>query len=77
MIFKELADNAADAGGASLVVIDADTVVIADAGPGIAPEELASVFSTKRPLVSTKHWSTGAPTCWIAGVRCWRIGRGS
>ncbi|MCP5088598.1 MAG: sensor histidine kinase [Rhodobacteraceae bacterium] len=59
MILKDLADNAADAGGATLWVIDADTVEIADDGSGIAPEGLAEVFSIKRPLVSTKHWRMG------------------
>jgi hypothetical protein len=59
MILKELADNAADAGGASLAIIDADTVRIADTGPGIAAVDLADVFSIKRPLVSTKHWRMG------------------
>ncbi len=56
MTLKELADKAADAGGAFLEVIDVDTVVIADTGQGIAACDLAGVFSIKRPLVSTKHW---------------------
>lgn len=59
MILKELADNAADAGGAWLRVLGPDEVMIGDTGPGMAAADLADMFSIKRPLVSTKHWRMG------------------
>jgi hypothetical protein len=57
LVLKELADNALDAGshiraGAS----DANTFFIEDDGPGLdgGPEEIASLFSIRRPMRSTK-----------------------
>lgn len=59
LILKELCDNAADIGGALIQRIDDDEVVIADGGPGIAPDEVPLLFSVKRDLTSTKHWRRG------------------
>lgn len=55
MAIKELVDNALDAAEtASLVDIDPDTFVVADDGPGIAPEKVPTLFSVTRSMMSTK-----------------------
>ena len=56
MILKELTDNAADIGGASLTFTTNDTFIISDSGAGVPVEAL----SIKRPLTSSKHWGLGA-----------------
>ena len=55
MALKELADNACDAGGATINAIDANSCIISDNGSGISLD----AFDVKRPLVSSKHWRTG------------------
>lgn len=58
LVIKELVDNALDAGGRVTLREDSDWYIIEDNGPGIAgtPEEIATLFSIKRPMVSTKLW---------------------
>ncbi|HVX85280.1 MAG TPA: hypothetical protein VH253_10895 [Phycisphaerae bacterium] len=54
---KELADNALDAaGGAAVVELDDGSYVVQDVGPGIpgTDEEIAALFSIRRPLTSSK-----------------------
>lgn len=57
LVLKELADNGLDTGGSITVdQIDADHFVIEDDGPGIdgTPEDVAALFSIKRPMRSAK-----------------------
>src|SRR6516164_7809876 len=57
LVMKELADNALDAGSRiSIGPLDSDTFFIEDDGPGLdgGPEEIASLFSIRRPMRSTK-----------------------
>jgi hypothetical protein len=57
LVLKELADNALDAGShIHTGFLDANTFVIEDDGPGLdgGPEEIASLFSIRRPMRSTK-----------------------
>ena len=55
LVLKELVDNALDAGGAVQIGgLDGGGFYVTDNGPGIAPEEVAGLFSINRPLVSTK-----------------------
>jgi hypothetical protein len=57
LIVKELVDNALDAGGGvSLDVTDGNGFYVADDGPGIpgTDEDLARLFSIRRPLTSSK-----------------------
>jgi hypothetical protein len=58
LVLKEIADNGLDHPGATVSVrqIDKDTFVIEDVGPGLGgtPEEIASLYSIRRPMRSTK-----------------------
>jgi hypothetical protein len=55
MILKELADNALDAGAdVALEQVDPNTWVVADAGPGLAREQIVRLFAVNRPMTSTK-----------------------
>jgi len=56
LVLKELADNALDAGGRVDVGLRGDTYLIEDDGSGLdgAPEEIASLFSIRRPMRSSK-----------------------
>ena len=55
LVLKELADNALDAGGEVEVgEIDGGGYFVEDDGPGIDPDEIATLFSIDRPMVSTK-----------------------
>jgi hypothetical protein len=57
LVLKELADNALDAGSHIRAgALDANTFFIEDDGPGLDgdPEEIASLFSIRRPMRSTK-----------------------
>jgi hypothetical protein len=53
LVLKELTDNALDEGEARVGKI-ADSYFVEDNGPGIDPDEVASLFSIARPLASTK-----------------------
>lgn len=59
MILKELTDNAADIGGGSITLVDGDSVIVQDAGPGIDPADVPNLFSIQRELQSSKHWRRG------------------
>ena len=57
LVLKELADNALDAGSRiDIGLIESDAFFIEDDGPGLdgSPEEIASLFSIRRPMRSTK-----------------------
>jgi hypothetical protein len=59
LVLKELGDNALDAGGdirCGEIDDDADRFFIEDDGPGLAgtPEDIAELFSIRRPMRSTK-----------------------
>jgi len=57
LVLKELTDNALDAGGAvELGELDDGGHFVQDDGPGMpgSPEEIAALFSIRRPLVSSK-----------------------
>ena len=60
LVLKELADNALDTGGQISTGLidpeDLDRFFVEDEGPGLdgTPEEIASLFSIKRPMRSTK-----------------------
>ena len=55
LVLKELTDNALDSGGAvELGKLPDGGYFIQDDGPGISPEDIATLFSIDRPLVSTK-----------------------
>jgi hypothetical protein len=58
LVIKELADNALDAGSSISVgyLGDDDCVYVEDNGPGLdgSPEEIADLFSIRRPMRSTK-----------------------
>jgi hypothetical protein len=55
MAIKELVDNALDAAtNVDLTVVNPDTFVIEDDGPGIAPQKAVALFSVTRPMMSTK-----------------------
>ena len=51
---KELADNAADAGTATVERLSATSVCVADDGPGLDPEAVTALFDVKRGLVTSK-----------------------
>jgi hypothetical protein len=55
LVLKELADNALDA-GATVVVgnLEDGGYFVEDDGPGISPDEIATLFSINRPLMSSK-----------------------
>jgi hypothetical protein len=58
LVLKELADNALDSGATKLEIAEMaeGSYLIADNGPGIpgTPEEIARLFSIRRPMLSTK-----------------------
>jgi hypothetical protein len=55
LVLKELADNGLDTGAlVSVGELPGGGFFVADEGPGIAPDELAVLFSINRPMVSTK-----------------------
>lgn len=71
LVLKELVDNALDAGGGVIVsAVDeqgrpivgnyraCNRFVVRDTGPGLpgSPDEIAHLFSIRRPLVSSKLW---------------------
>src|SRR5689334_3938915 len=61
VVLRELADNAADAAGGTGAWIESGMMgnatwwCIGDYGDGIAPDQVARVFSVDRPMESTKH----------------------
>lgn len=60
MIAKEFADNAADIGGYSYQINQPiQKLVISNGGEGISSDDVAKIFSIKRPLRSNKHWRRG------------------
>src|SRR4051812_31441184 len=56
LVLKELADNAADEGGAWIEAnhLGSEHWLIADNGPGIDPAEVPRLFSLTRPMTSSK-----------------------
>ena len=56
LVLKELVDNALDAGAECTLTQNGDTWAVTDNGPGIpgTDEEVAALFSIKRPLTSSK-----------------------
>jgi hypothetical protein len=56
LVLKELADNGLDAGAIRFGLIDAKSYFIEDDGPGLdgSPEQIAELFSIRRPLRSSK-----------------------
>ena len=55
LVLKELADNGLDACAVVRVgKLPDGGFYVADDGPGIVPEEVATLFRTKRPMISTK-----------------------
>jgi len=56
LVVKELVDNALDAGAAAQVENDGDWIYVVDDGPGLPGDAaaIASLFSIKRPLTSSK-----------------------
>jgi hypothetical protein len=57
LVLKELADNGLDAGAKVRVgELHAGGYYVEDDGPGIEPEQVASLFSIARPMISTKLW---------------------
>ncbi len=55
LVLKELADNALDAGGEVEVgENDGGGYFVEDDGPGMEPDEVATLFSIDRPMVSSK-----------------------
>ncbi len=55
LVLKELTDNSLDAGGEVEVGgIEDVGYYVQDDGPGIDPDEIATLFSINRPMVSTK-----------------------
>ena len=54
LVLKELADNGLDTGAAVRVGEIAGGYFVEDDGPGLDPDEVASLFSIARPLASTK-----------------------
>jgi Topoisomerase 6 subunit A/Spo11, Toprim domain len=57
LVLKELADNGLDTGAQVSVGERPDgSYYVEDDGPGIEPNEVASLFSIARPMVSTKLW---------------------
>jgi hypothetical protein len=60
LVLKELTDNALDSGAriVKAAPLPAGGYIIEDNGPGIdgPPEEIARLFSIRRPMLSTKLW---------------------
>jgi hypothetical protein len=57
LVLKELADNGLDIGADVRVgELPGGKYFVQDDGTGIAPEEVASLFSIGRPMMSTKLW---------------------
>jgi hypothetical protein len=54
LALKELADNGLDTGAEVSVGQDGDVYFVDDAGPGLDPDEVAGLFSIRRPMISTK-----------------------
>jgi hypothetical protein len=55
LVLKELADNALDTGTAvGIGKLPKGGFYVTDDGPGIAPDELPTLFSINRPMVTTK-----------------------
>ena len=55
LVLKELTDNSLDAGGEVEVGgIEDGGYYVQDDGPGIDPDEITTLFSINRPMVSTK-----------------------
>ncbi len=56
LVLKELGDNALDVGGIKYGTIAAGKYFVEDDGPGLdgTPEEIAELFSIRRPMRSTK-----------------------
>jgi hypothetical protein len=53
---KELADNAADVGLATVERVNSTTVRVTDDGPGLDPEFVPILFDLRRPLTTSKIW---------------------
>jgi hypothetical protein len=77
LVLKELADNALDTGTRVHVGEFDGGYFIEDEGPGLDPDDVASLFSINRPMVSTKllrlptRGALGNGLRWSQG-RCWR-----
>jgi hypothetical protein len=56
LVLKELTDNALDAGARVTLGQHGNRFFVEDDGPGIAPEDIADLFSLNRPLTSSKLW---------------------
>ena len=70
MIAKEFADNAADIGGYSYKINQPiQKLVISNGGEGISSDDVAKIFSIKRPLRSSKHWRRGERGALGNGIR--------
>lgn len=54
LVVKELVDNALDVGANVSLSVDGEWVVVSDDGPGIPRDKLATLFSIRRPLMSSK-----------------------
>ncbi|CAI8949260.1 HATPase_c domain-containing protein [Brevibacillus sp. IT-7CA2] len=55
LVVKELVDNALDAtGDCQLELVDSNSFIVADDGPGIDPEWIQEYFSINRPMISSK-----------------------
>jgi hypothetical protein len=53
---KELADNAADVGHATVDRVNRTTVRVTDDGPGLDPDLVPALFDIRRPLTTSKIW---------------------
>jgi Histidine kinase-, DNA gyrase B-, and HSP90-like ATPase len=53
---KELADNAADVGHATVERVNGTTVRVSDDGPGLDPDDVPNLFDLRRPLTTSKIW---------------------
>lgn len=80
LVVKELVDNALDAGATAQVESDGDWIYVVDDGTGLPGDAaaIASLFSIKRPLTSSKmceylpaaRWATAYG---LSPAPCWRL----
>ena len=80
LVMKEIADNALDTGtGIDAGQIDDHVIYVAENGPGLGgtPQEIAELFSIRRPMRSSKllrppQRARSATVCAWSLARCWR-----